>query len=581
MKSAIAVYDCTADDDGELSFKKGDTLVDVVESNEEGWFFGRLEGTSSRGLFPYNYVQLLEEPLITPSQNHASSKAIPPKHHHNTEINNQFGTSVSPPNSTLSSTWSIISTKDDDDSQIRSSSDRKMSTAADAFEKAIAPKPHSVKASNNSNNKSSAISASAIAVPVPESGAKEKPSVAPKPALLKMVAAPSTMTTPRVRSYSTSATAHMRDSDGPTKLLGAFKNQSAGNSTPAVRHKPMNTNSSTLASEAAISYVERGLSMSSKGQNQPERVIFDNDVVEDDDGYQVLVTPSLLRQRQPSALVSQKTSSSRNLVKTSSQLNNLPAAHNPAPRLPSRPSALPGRRPRSTKSSSGVTSSLALPPNPKPKPTQLECVPLSPRGNKGRSVSNPPPIQPKPLALTPSRPDLPGNSKRDAVRKPPPPPAQQSSPHTPALPARPVAARRDQFEQKQQEVPARNDVLNRARSKSNGWKPSTPPVLPARTVSTRQIGEPVKKTPPPPPPSRPVQISTSRYEDLFNAIHDDGVVDGHTARIIWRRSRVPDDMLARIWQQCDPQGVGLLNKQAFIQGMREIDAILAQKSIAV
>lgn len=232
------------------------------------------------------------------------------------------------------------------------------------------------------------------------------------------------------------------------------------------------------------------------------------------------------------------------------------------------------------------------PPAPHPKPPQLSkesSSPTSPRA-KGRSVSNPPPLQPKPSFSTKQsiiKPEVPVQSKPEVIRKPPPPPPTQAT-ATPALPVRPVAARREQFEQSDNTT---NN--NRARSKSNGWKPpsttitsNTPPLLPARTnampVAQRQPPPPPppsleKKTPPPPPPSRPVQ-STYRYEELFNAIHDEGIVDGETARVIWKRSKVSDEVLARIWQQCDPKGCGMLDKAAFIQGMREIDIVLAQKS---
>ncbi|CAH1764185.1 12328_t:CDS:10 [Entrophospora sp. SA101] len=58
---AKTLYDCSADNDSELSFKKDDIIVDVTETNEEGWLQGRKEGTNIKGLFPSNYVELIEE----------------------------------------------------------------------------------------------------------------------------------------------------------------------------------------------------------------------------------------------------------------------------------------------------------------------------------------------------------------------------------------------------------------------------------------------------------------------------------------------------------------------------------------
>ncbi|CAJ0651550.1 2325_t:CDS:10 [Entrophospora sp. SA101] len=51
---AKTLYDCSADNDSELSFKKDDIIVD-------GWLQGRKEGTNIKGLFPSNYVELIEE----------------------------------------------------------------------------------------------------------------------------------------------------------------------------------------------------------------------------------------------------------------------------------------------------------------------------------------------------------------------------------------------------------------------------------------------------------------------------------------------------------------------------------------
>lgn len=54
--TAKALYDYTAQDNTEISFKTGDTIT-VIEKHESGWWTG--EKGSSRGLFPGNYVQLL------------------------------------------------------------------------------------------------------------------------------------------------------------------------------------------------------------------------------------------------------------------------------------------------------------------------------------------------------------------------------------------------------------------------------------------------------------------------------------------------------------------------------------------
>lgn len=664
---AIAIFNCTADDDEELSFKEGDILTDIKKSNEDGWYEGRLEATNTRGLFPYNYVEFIPES--------ATSKAIPRStlggSNNTTTLENQFSASVSPPNSTLSSTWSVISTRDDDTTEhhqstpappLSSSSTRplyppmtttttpttsslnnsdKTLKAADAFEKAMMQqqKPTTLKPT------SKPIGGAAV-VPLGLTEDKEhKPATAPKPVQLRKtsMSSPSSSVASRVRSFSTSA-AQQNDVSSSSDTTRPRNNS---NAIPIIRPKPYATKST-----ASSTMMNRPAKMNNGTPNREQRmekVIFDNDVVEDDDGYQV-VTPSLLRQRQPSSMITTKSApfsnkpvlpASSKMISTSkpimsdtkpffssssspasshkstpvtlptkekqqsSKLADLPTATNPAPKLPSRPVSTASRRPRSSRSTSTTSSKVntpsptmnattlekkQTPPAPHPKPPQLSkesTSPTSPRA-KGRSVSNPPPLQPKPSFSTKQsiiKPEVPVQSKPEVIRKPPPPPPIQAT-ATPALPVRPVAARREQFEQS--DNIANN---NRARSKSNGWKPpsttitsNTPPLLPARTnampVAQRQPPPPPsleKKTPPPPPPSRPVQ-STYRYEELFNAIHDEGIVDGETARVIWKRSKVSDEVLARIWQQCDPKGCGMLDKAAFIQGMREIDIVLAQKS---
>ncbi|KAJ3069999.1 hypothetical protein HDU98_006954 [Podochytrium sp. JEL0797] len=64
---AIALFDCVGDIPEELSFKKGNVLVDVKPAPEEGdaWFRGRIESTATFGLFPGNYVKF--EPATRPS----------------------------------------------------------------------------------------------------------------------------------------------------------------------------------------------------------------------------------------------------------------------------------------------------------------------------------------------------------------------------------------------------------------------------------------------------------------------------------------------------------------------------------
>ncbi|KAI9336932.1 hypothetical protein BDR26DRAFT_935783 [Obelidium mucronatum] len=58
---AIANFDCAADTPQELSFKKGDVIIDVVAAPDEGneWYSGRLQVSKVQGLFPGNYVRFV------------------------------------------------------------------------------------------------------------------------------------------------------------------------------------------------------------------------------------------------------------------------------------------------------------------------------------------------------------------------------------------------------------------------------------------------------------------------------------------------------------------------------------------
>ncbi|CAG8598395.1 13263_t:CDS:2 [Ambispora leptoticha] len=85
---AIALYDCEADDDAELSFKKGDIFTNVVDASDEGWIEATKEGTNERGFVPKDYVEIKEQP-----------KPPPRPFRKNTNINNgvKISSNASPP----------------------------------------------------------------------------------------------------------------------------------------------------------------------------------------------------------------------------------------------------------------------------------------------------------------------------------------------------------------------------------------------------------------------------------------------------------------------------------------------------
>lgn len=50
------MYDYTAADADEVSFKDGDTIVNV-QAIDEGWMYGTVQRTGKTGMLPANYVE--------------------------------------------------------------------------------------------------------------------------------------------------------------------------------------------------------------------------------------------------------------------------------------------------------------------------------------------------------------------------------------------------------------------------------------------------------------------------------------------------------------------------------------------
>ncbi|KAI9286191.1 hypothetical protein BC943DRAFT_359368 [Umbelopsis sp. AD052] len=60
MATVRALYNCDATESpDELSFQKGDVIENAVESQESGWYYGVLQKSGEKGLFPFNYVEIV------------------------------------------------------------------------------------------------------------------------------------------------------------------------------------------------------------------------------------------------------------------------------------------------------------------------------------------------------------------------------------------------------------------------------------------------------------------------------------------------------------------------------------------
>jgi hypothetical protein len=604
-----AVFDCSADEPGELSFKEGDILVDVVESGEEGWYKGRIENTVETGLFPYNYVIEITDSPETIELNEKPEIPL-----------NSTTTSVKPTWQAKSPTAAVLASY----------------PALDAFEaamsgtKVLSPKSSSPPVITALKPKLSTPKNDGIKVYAGTS-TFEKPQ-------LKSITQQKDSSPTRLRSYSASSVLSKTNADldtektlRPSQLLNGKGTKSAlelalskGSPKP-----PSNLRSNSCSTKTNVTGIAL-VGMSKLNSNSSSSI---NTDVEDEDGYQ-MVKPSQLRQRLPtpkpissqSALWKKSLLESKD-VQSTSKLDVAPS-NNPMPRLPSRPVSTASRKSRNSRNSTkaslidittktnvlpvkeATTSEKASPPIIKPKPQISSAThPHLPPRPKARSSSNPPPIQPKPamssieilmnraaskekssttheIITTPSKSMTPPRAK-----KPAPPPPQSRTPT------------RSNMENWQTTTSPENGNIKpssilRARSSTNpasmvsDWNQ---PLKPTPAVASRVIPvadtpavvatvvEPRKKTtPPPPPPSRPPKSKTltepkQRYEILFDSIHDDGYVDGETAQVIWVKSKLSNEDLARIWRECDPDHKGLLDKHAFIDGMSKIDELLLSK----
>ncbi|XP_072945708.1 arfGAP with SH3 domain, ANK repeat and PH domain-containing protein isoform X8 [Epargyreus clarus] len=62
MRRCRALYDCSADNEDELSFREGEVIVVINERTEDdNWMEGQVEGTGRRGMFPVSFVHMLPD----------------------------------------------------------------------------------------------------------------------------------------------------------------------------------------------------------------------------------------------------------------------------------------------------------------------------------------------------------------------------------------------------------------------------------------------------------------------------------------------------------------------------------------
>ncbi|KAI8074553.1 hypothetical protein BC940DRAFT_363520 [Gongronella butleri] len=531
MQHAIALYDCVADEAGELSFTEGTRFVDVVESPEFGWLEGTIELTAERGLFPANHVR-----LVTPS----SPKLAP--------------VASLPTSTSISSSWSMIS-------QDKPAPLAPVQPDNRAASPPASPPPASSNSSLLHNHR----------------------------AQLKSVGgsftASSSIATQSAPNGSISTSTDTKLSDA--FVLPALR--------PVLLKETSNaTGPSTIGTDNARAPPSSGQLSRSMSPAMPAtspRRAVPLEETEDEDGYQ-LVKPSQIRKQQQQG--------------KEQNAPNLPNASNTShpPVIKPKPAGLQARAQRSMSNPSPQNNpekrvAPAPPPSRDPKPaihkkTSIPVLPSRPSPSASpRAMSPAAPTTPTTASSTSQDHPSPAaiwqqkNQDDDTIVKP----SQlrlRSATNPSSTLAVPFA--QTNHTNTSNSAPSSSNSstsslvtspgsssTNATRSPAIRAPPPPPPasLAPAASSTASSTSSPAssvasrKHAPPPPPPSR-----KTRYDDLFDAIQDHGVVDGATVSLIWTRSKLPNHTLASIWQQCDQQGTGLLDRQRFIDGMVEIDSQL-------
>ncbi|KAH8548633.1 hypothetical protein BGW37DRAFT_170334 [Umbelopsis sp. PMI_123] len=317
-----ALFDCTADDIGELSFKEGDVLVDVVNSAEDGWYEGRVEGSTIRGLFPYNYVEILDEPVASPASILQSGKAS------RTVMEDNL--SSSEPKIVSSTSWSVLTKAETNearmamDAEVNSGSAatperKKSSTEVASTTVPLVLSKQPTPAVNLYARKPE--SSGPIAPPI----IRPKPAISPKPVILEKSTGtsriqPDLSKSPKIEESMTNTAYRTRSMSSPSTNPSA----TFGSSWPIItpRKLPLSSQDSNLKPSQLKNNEIHGVVLKKTSPSIPTKSISlrssesqgvgggskvtdkkavnsnnkDDDNSEDDEGYQ-LVKPSSLRQR--------------------------------------------------------------------------------------------------------------------------------------------------------------------------------------------------------------------------------------------------------------------------------------------
>ncbi|KAI8988867.1 hypothetical protein BDB01DRAFT_572168 [Pilobolus umbonatus] len=555
-----ALYDCVADNPGELSFKQGDIIYEVIKSREEGWYEGKLQNSAKRGLFPYNYVETIPESPKTPD-----STTNTPTSTHSVESHNMESAHKQSSNDNSLSKFPSID-----------AFECAMSSPANTFKTyspvlSTTPKvaPPTTLSRTSSYNQPKVKSITPIRlmqvdnVTAVNRNLSSEDTVQPTKKL-------STETPLRSRSYSTSAiNKHSEENTERILLPSQLFNKKSGKSaleialtkgSMKVPHDGLHR-SESFPKQVMHAPMTGPASLPKPYMKEHNQDDLDCHLVKPSQIRQqnqhcnstVVLTPSLSTSSPRAHTMAKKKSPHppRNdsepitfKVKTAEKQSVLETqlTTNPIPRLPSRPISSASRKSRTNRthpivdkvtektSSPQDTATHNSPPPLKSKP--LKAQPSLPPRPKTRSASNPPPLQPKPfidLQLN-AVPVSSGDTKVIRQQKPPigvKPPPIATKPTTVILQQKqgdnklnlspsvltdtnkqktsPVVPSRPNLGDKLPSDVRPSFMFNRVRSATNPTvcpKPDKEFLARTKSNTPKPFMEPRKQTPPPPPPSR-------------------------------------------------------------------------------
>ncbi|KAI0247939.1 hypothetical protein BJV78DRAFT_1285154 [Lactifluus subvellereus] len=269
------------------------------------------------------------------------------------------------------------------------------------------------------------------------------------------------------------------------------------------------------------------------------------------------------------------------------------------------PITLPPRPPKPPGALALVTATKQSPAQPPKLPQRPPSQPRGPASGLASHGPSPPPSSITPGAISPApmlTPSTSGSSvSHTSTRRLPPPPPPITSAPPPR--SRPPSARTS-VQSTATTASDRSSLVSQATTTSRTSLSSrtsfSPPTsgpgakqVPRARYDTLFIANVRAHAPKPPPPAPPTKRQNAGWRGLSvdmepNAYSaptpapepgSDAKLDGRLVCKIWLKSRLEPRRLRDIWNECDPEGTGSLDRDAFARGMARIDEDLRRAQV--